>query len=380
MHEQIFTNANIVLADQVLMGSLKVKDGLIVDITEGKSNVGGAHDLEGDYLMPGFVELHTDNLEKHMTPRPKTDWPSTSAVIAHDNQIAAAGITTVLDALSLGDVQHGSTRIKRLGEMIDGVCHSSDNNLLKAEHYLHLRCEVSYPDLPEALEQMVENSRVRMLSVMDHTPGQRQFVNLDQYYIFYKGKYGLTDAEMEIFMANCRRDQALYSKKHRDMVVNQARDRNIALASHDDATADHVDEAAGDGMIVAEFPTTLEAAKASHEAGLNVLMGSPNIVRGRSHSGNVSARDLAEHGYLDVISSDYVPHSLIQAAMILFENIESISLPAAIKTISKTPSESIGMMDRGEITTGRRADLVHVHSSPHHPVVRGVWSEGCRVA
>ncbi len=380
MGEQVFTNARIVLSDSVVHGSLAVKDGNIHDVSETPSALAAALDLEGDLLMPGFVELHTDNLEKHMTPRPKTDWPSTAAVIAHDGQVAISGITTVLDALSLGDVNQGSERIRKLGDMIDGVCRAAGESLLRAEHFLHLRCEVSYPDLPKALELNIGNSLVRMMSVMDHTPGQRQFSSMEAYYTYYHNKYGISDMEMEAFIRDRRRDQEMYGEAHRRHVVDLAHDRGIALASHDDATESHVAEAVDNGMTVAEFPTTVEAAKAAHEAGLNVMMGGPNIVRGGSHSGNVSARDLARRGYLDTISSDYVPHSLLHGAMLLCDEVEAIELPRAINMISRNPAESIGLDDRGEIAPGKRADLVHVHHSPHQPVIRGVWSRGKRIA
>jgi len=380
MPEQVFTNARIVLADSVILGSLRIKDGLIDEVSEGVSDVAGAIDLEGDLLLPGFVELHTDNLDKHMTPRPKTQWPSTSAAIAHDSQVVSSGITTVLDALALGDVQRGSARLRLLNTMIDGITQASDENLLRSEHFLHLRCEVSFPDLPEALSKLIDNQLIRMISVMDHTPGQRQFVSLDAYYTYYQGKFAMNDAQMETFIADRKHDQECYSREHRKLVVDTAQEYGIALASHDDATKAHVAEAVQDKMSVAEFPTTTEAAQASHEAGLAVMMGGPNIVRGGSHSGNVSARELAKKGYLDVISSDYVPNSLLHSAMLLFDDIEQISLPQAVRFITKNPAESIGLNDRGEIAVGKRADLVHVHHSPHHPVVRGVWSEGRRVA
>jgi alpha-D-ribose 1-methylphosphonate 5-triphosphate diphosphatase len=380
MTEHVFTNARIVLPEEVIEGTVFVRNGVIDDIATGNSAVTGAEDLAGDYLMPGLIELHTDNLEKHMTPRPKTEWPATAAVIAHDNQVASAGITTVFDAISVGDIKDGSERIERLAESVDALCHAQDNDLLRADHKLHLRCEVSYSRLVESLEKLIDNPLVTMLSVMDHAPGQRQFVSLDYYYAYYQGKYGLTDQEMRTFVAARQRDSELYSAKHRDHVVTLAHARNLALASHDDATTEHVAEAVSDRMTVAEFPTTMEAAKASHEAGLGVLMGGPNLVRGGSHSGNIAAGDLAKLGYLDIISSDYVPHSLLHGAMKLFDDFDEYDLPKAIRTVTRTPAHQVGLTDRGEISHGKRADLIRVHHSPHHPVVRGVWREGVRVS
>ncbi len=380
MTEQIFTNAKLVLANEVIDGAVQVKDGKISDISDRPSNIPGAEDMGGDYLMPGLVELHTDNLDKHLTPRPKTRWPATAAVVAHDNQVASAGITTVFDAVSIGDVNEGSERIVRLIESVTALEHALENELLRADHKLHLRCETSFPGMVEALGQLIDLPLVSMLSVMDHTPGQRQFVSLDAYYTYYQGKYGLNDEEMRKFIATRRRDAELYSEKHRRHVVEQAHAKGLALASHDDATEAHVAEAVADKMTVAEFPTTLEAAKASHEGGLGVMMGGPNLVRGGSHSGNVAAGDLAKQGYLDIISSDYVPHSLLHGAMKLFDEFEGYDLPRAIRTVSLNPATQVGLDDRGEIALGKRGDLIRVHHSPHHPIVRGVWREGLRVS
>ncbi|KKJ76738.1 phosphonate metabolism protein PhnM [Kiloniella litopenaei] len=380
MNEKVFTNAKIVLANEVVHGSLKIANGKIEDISTRNVSISSALDMDGDLLLPGLVELHTDNLEKHMTPRPKTEWPSVAAVVSHDSQVASAGITTVFDAIAVGDVNEGSSRVKRLEEMVGSLVHANRENLLRADHLIHLRCEVSYADMAPALDKLSKNNLVRMLSVMDHTPGQRQFVSLDAYYIYYQGKYGLSDGEMEKFISERRQDQERYSQKNRKYVVGTAHDNGFALASHDDATETHVEEAVSDGMTVAEFPTTLEAARSSHNSGLAVMMGGPNVVRGKSHSGNVSAGELAKEGYLDIISSDYVPHSLLHAAMLLYEDFDAYDLPKSIQTVTKTPAERVGLTDRGEIALGKRADLIHVHHSHHHPVVRGVWREGNRVS
>ncbi|WP_339781746.1 alpha-D-ribose 1-methylphosphonate 5-triphosphate diphosphatase [uncultured Thalassospira sp.] len=380
MTEQIFTNAKIVLANDVIDGAIQIKNGIITDISDRAFDLPGAEDLGGDYLMPGLVELHTDNLDKHLTPRPKTRWPATAAVVAHDNQVASAGITTVFDAVSIGDVNEGSERIVRLVESVEALALAQDNNLLRADHKLHLRCETSFPGMADALGKMVDLALVKMLSVMDHTPGQRQFVSLEAYYTYYQGKYGLNDEAMSMFVATRKRDSELYSAKNRRLVVEAAHARGLALASHDDATTAHVAEAVSDKMTVAEFPTTLEAARASHEAGLGVMMGGPNLVRGGSHSGNVAAGDLARNGYLDIISSDYVPHSLLHGAMKLFDDFDGYDLPRAIRTISLNPATQVGLSDRGEIAVGKRGDLIRVHHSPHHPIVRGVWREGVRVS
>jgi len=379
MSDMILTNAKIVTADDIVEGTLVVRNGRIEDVSSSITTADGAVDLEGDLVIPGLVELHTDSLEGHMTPRPSTDWPATAAVIAHDSQIASAGITTVFDAIAVGALTETSARIRRLTEMVDALQAGIDSKVLRADHFLHLRCEVSFPNLRELLEPLINHDLVRLVSVMDHTPGQRQFVREDLYRVYYQGKFGFTDKEMERFIGEQKAKQAKHGTNNRKYVVERARDKGISLASHDDATQAHVQEARSDGMSIAEFPTTVEAAQASRKQGMSVMMGGPNVVRGGSHSGNVSARDLADKDVLDIISSDYVPSSLLHAAFLLNETVDHISLPKAVAMVSKTPADSVGLTDRGEIAVGKRADLVRVHRSPYHPIVRSVWREGSRI-
>lgn len=379
MTETVFTNARIVARDAELAGTVVVRDGRIVEMTRERSAAPAAVDLEGDYLLPGLVELHTDNLEKHFSPRPGVRWPNRAAVLAHDAQVAAAGITTVFDALALGDVFYGSSRIEGLADMHDGICRARDSDLLKADHRLHLRCELSFAQVLELFERLMDGPLVRLVSIMDHTPGQRQFVDVEKYRFYYMKKYGMSDGEFEQFLARRREDQARYSVVHRRAILDRAKARHFVLASHDDATLAHVTESADDGMTIAEFPTTLEAARASRERGLAVLLGAPNVVLGGSQSGNISAGDLAAAGLLDIISSDYVPTSLMQAPFVLAQAGIGFDLPAAIRLASLNPARVMGLDDRGEIAAGKRADLVRVHVVEELPVVRSVWREGTRV-
>lgn len=376
----VFENAQVVLADHVVDAKVVVEDGIITDIGNGSTPSLPVVDCGGDFLMPGLVELHTDALETHMQPRPGAHWPATAAVVSHDSQLAAAGITTVLDAIALGAVMDTSVRIERLMESIQSLAHARENGLLRADHLLHLRCEVTYEKLIEAFDGLIDHPLTRLVSLMDHTPGQRQFVDEKHYRIYYQGKFKLSDTEMVQFIEDRRRDQILYGEKHRRYIAETCKNRGISMASHDDATAEHVDESHGDGVTIAEFPTTIEAARASHERGIHVMMGGPNIVRAQSHSGNVSARELAEAGLLDIISSDYVPSSLLHAPFLLHELFNNISLADAVRMVTKNPAESAALSDRGEITRGRRGDLIRVHPSPYHPIVRGVWRQGVRVS
>jgi len=378
-HDLQLHNARLVLSDDVIQGSIQVADGRIADVSEGPSTVG--EDMEGDYLLPGLVELHTDHLENHYAPRPKVRWNPVAAVLAHDAQIATSGITTVFDALRVGNTDGDHDLMTEdMAVLAEAIRDSNAADRFRAEHYIHLRCEVSSPDCLSAFEVLGGSDGVRLASLMDHAPGQRQFANLDTYRVYYQGKLKMTDEAFARFCDMRIEQSATYSDRHRCAIAEAARQNDIILASHDDATEAHVAEALDNGVRVAEFPTTPAAAKASHEGGMAVLMGAPNVVRGGSHSGNVAAQALAEAGHLDILSSDYVPFSLLQSAFMLAEAVEHISLPRAIAMASANPARAVGLDDRGALATGLRGDLVRVRMDNGIPIVRGVWREGRRVA
>lgn len=376
--EQVLTNARIVLEDDILNGTVLIRDGRIADISEGRTQTG--EDFEGDYLIPGLVELHTDHLESHYSPRPGVRWHKTAAIQAHDAQVISSGITTVFDCLRMGSDEDDGFKDGEMREMADAIQQAVRENRLKADHLLHLRCEVSAANVLDHFKDFENDPYVRLVSLMDHAPGQRQFQTMDQYTLYYKTKRGLSDEAFAHFIARRVEASATYSTPHRDAIASVCNARGIAIASHDDATIDHVDEAIGYGVKLAEFPTSFEAAKASHGAGMSVLMGAPNVVRGKSHSGNIAARDLAEGGVLDVLSSDYVPLSLLYAPFVLADEMDGMSLPKALAMVTSTPARTVGLDDRGRIATGLRADIVRVHREQGVPVTRSVWREGRRVA
>jgi alpha-D-ribose 1-methylphosphonate 5-triphosphate diphosphatase len=381
MNGLVITNARIVTRHSVVRGDLVVRDGIIAEIesTASASRAAQALDFDGDFLLPGLVELHTDNLECAATPRPGVNWPAASAVTTHDAQMAVCGITTVYDALAVGDIRRGSERLDKLTSLVDAITAMGTARVLRADHRLHLRCELSYPGLQDLLEELIDHALVGLVSLMDHTPGQRQFVTLDQYKTYYQGKYGLSDTALETFVADRRRDQERYAESNRSAVIALTRARGIRVASHDDATAAHIDEAVAAGAVIAEFPTTLDAAAAARQAGLRILGGAPNIVRGSSHSGNASALDFAHAGLLDILSSDYVPVALLHAAFKLGTGMK-IGLPDAVAAVTANAAAAAGLSDRGMIAEGLRADLVRVRIVNGIPVARATWRGGERIA
>lgn len=376
--ERILTNARLVLPDAVVRGTVTLSGGRIADIGEGVSRNAAAEDLDGDYLLPGLVELHTDHVEAHAFPRPGVRWPMMPALLAHDAAIASAGITTVFDAIAIGHDTGKEYRRDLCDDILAALDRATGDTLLRVDHRVHLRCEIAVPGMGEQFARHRAHPRVGLVSVMDHTPGQRQFVSLEKYREYYMGKYAVGPEEMERQIEERLALQAEHAGPHRRLVTAWCRDHGVPLASHDDATEAHVAEAADDGVTLAEFPTTPEAARAARDRGMGTIMGAPNMVRGGSHSGNVSAGDLAGQGLLDVFSSDYVPVSLLDAAWRLCD--VGYTLPRALATVTDTPATLLGLDDRGRLAAGRRADLVRVREADHGPVVRRVWCEGRTVA
>lgn len=375
----IITNVNLVLENEVVRGSLELRDGVIANMSDSTSQLPGAFDGENGFLMPGLIELHTDNLEKYFTPRPKVNWPPLSAMSAHDTQLIGSGITTVLDAVALGDYRDGN-RQENLDQFINTVAESQKRGLTRAEHRIHLRCEVPHSTTVGLFERYVNMPEVQLVSLMDHAPGQRQFVNIDKYRTYYQGKYNMTDAEMAVYEKDQVAQSQRWSKQNRDEITRQCRDLNIPTASHDDATSAHVTESKELGMVIAEFPTTVEAAKRSHELGLKVMMGAPNVIRGGSHSGNVAAHELASLGVLDILSSDYYPVSLLDAVFTLVnDERNNLDVAQAVQLATLNPAQALGLTDRGVIAEGKRADLVLAHRLDDHQLVSRVWREGKKV-
>ena len=379
--ETILGNARIVLADHVIeQGWVALADGRIAEYGEGKAPA-GSEDAGGDLIMPGLIELHTDHLEAHYVPRPKVFWDPTAAVVSYDGQLATSGITTVLDSLRVWREDGAEEVDGRAGILAAAISVAREEKLLRADHFLHLRCEIPMPSVVEEARELIGRPDVRLMSLMDHTPGQRQFRDEVKLREYYRGKGGgKTDAELDVLFEKRFVYQKTYAATNMREIVALAHQHNIPLASHDDTTEENVTDAVRDRVAVAEFPTTIEAARGLHQAGIGILMGAPNVVRGGSHSGNIAAVTLAREGLLDILSSDYIPSSLLMAALQLPREVPAIDLASAVRTVTKTPAEAVGLADRGEIAVGKRADLIRVHIARDIPVVRSVWREGQRVA
>jgi len=383
MTDARFVNARVVTRDAVIHGGVVIADGRIAAVGQGLAATAGGTDCEGDFLIPGLIDIHTDNLERHYEPRSGVHWDALGAVLAHDAQMTGAGITTVFDSLSLHGHRKSIDRTAALMPMLTSLEAAQEEGILRAQHFLHLRCEVSNAELLPTLERHLDDPALRLLSLMDHTPGQRQYRNIDveemRRRAVHRGGEG-QDIE-EVVAGWLKGETAEHVPENWSAVAAIARARGVPLATHDDENADQVRQARQDGAVICEFPVTLEAAEEARRQGLAVFMGAPNLIRGGSHSGNVSVAEVVSAGYLTGLASDYIPMSMLRAAFRLTEAPFLLPLPDAIAMITAAPAEATGLDDRGEIMVGKRADMVRVFlSQDGWPVVRGVWREGRRVA
>jgi alpha-D-ribose 1-methylphosphonate 5-triphosphate diphosphatase len=375
----LIRNARVVTRDEVFTGVVRIEDGKIHDVERGTTSAREAEDWDGDYLLPGLIELHTDNLEKHLAPRPGVVWNTDAAFVIHDAQVAAAGITTVFDALAIGSRSNVGLRGRDLQtQCAEALTRFSERRLLRAEHFLHLRCEIATDDVVEVFDSLCKHPLLRLASVMDHTPGQRQWHDREQWRRFQERNGKLSDEHVTTALAELTVEQERYADLHRREIVARCKALGLPVASHDDTLIEHVEQAAAEGIVLAEFPTTRIAAEAAREHRISTIMGAPNIVRGGSHSGNVSALELAKADLLDILSSDYVPSSLLTA---VFELVEKAgwTLPRAMATVSAEPARTAGLHDRGAIAPGLRADFVRVTMLDTLPVPRATYREGARI-
>ena len=376
--ELTLANATLVLPTGCMRGWIRTHDGLIAEMGEGDTVPAGAVDCGGDYVSPGLIELHTDNIERHIEPRPGVDWPHAAAIAAHDGELASTGITTVFDAMRVGSIPSGKGRYTRYARALSReLLELRAQDMLKISHFLHLRAEVCSETLAEELAEFGPEDRVGLVSLMDHTPGQRQFRDLSKLEQYVKGKRGMNDAEFAEHVASLKALRGKHGEAHERAAVAEAARFGAVLASHDDTTAEQVAVSAAHGIRLAEFPTTLEAAQACRDNGIAVMMGAPNLIRGGSHSGNVAAAELAGAGLLDIVSSDYVPAALLQAAVKLGEDWGDMA--RGLATATSAPAAAVGLADRGRLEVGLRADLLRFRLAAHVPLVRGVWSRGAQV-
>ncbi|WP_298817419.1 alpha-D-ribose 1-methylphosphonate 5-triphosphate diphosphatase [Chloroflexus sp.] len=373
--QYLLTNATIVLPDRVLEeGWLIVERGRIGAIGCGRYPqlpILPHFDLDGAYLLPGLIDLHCDAIEKLVQPRPGVEIDVGIALHAADRLLLGCGITCQFHALSLDDAEFG-VRSDRFAH--DFLHRLSAERHCGARHLVHARVEVSSDRGLTALQAMLGHPLLRLVSIMDHSPGQGQYTTEAAFRTYVAQTSGRSEAEIDQILARKRAAQAEIPRRI-EQIIAWATRYGLPVASHDDDTPERVSRWAEYGVRIAEFPTTLPAAQAAHAAGMAVGMGAPNVLRGKSSGGNLSALTAIEAGVVDWLCADYYPASLLPVVFRLADR-DTLSLPEAVALVSDHPARAVGLDHIiGKIQTGYIADLVVVRRMPD-PVVQQVFVGG----
>lgn len=359
-----FSDFTLVLDDRLVPhGSLRVEAGRIAEIVERP--VPGGVPGAGLHLLPGLVDMHGDMIEIELEPRPGVDMPMEMAVHQLDMRLAASGVTTGYAAVSFSrGAKDGARRsYEHTSRAIRGV--AAARGALRIDHRIHARFDITFENAVEVLRELVDDGIVDMVSLMDHTPGQGQYRDIERHIeqVARMDGVDIEDARrfVEAKIARGTKPEAVLLANLQE-VSELCRSHGVAMASHDDDSAKKVALMSDMGVVMSEFPVVMEAAEAAAGAGMMVAMGAPNALRGGSYSGNLSARDAHRAGLLHILAADYHPGAILPAVKILSET-DPGGLPGAVRLATGNPAEALGLADRGRLEVGLRADLALVDFS-----------------
>lgn len=369
----LLTHARTVLAHDVHDDvSVLIENDRITAIDPMNTAGATVIDLSGRLLMPGLIDLHCDAMEKEVEPRPGVHFPLAFACAQADKRNAAAGITTVFHALSFANHELGVRNNAFAADIARAIGDWQQHALI--DNRVHARYEVTDETAPPVLEDLLRHGHAHMLSFMDHSPGQGQFRDVEAYRAYLSRTYKTDDAALDDILQR-KAESARSAMGRMQSLAGLARDYGVAIASHDDDSVDKVHTVKGLGAIISEFPVNLETARAARAQGLSTLFGAPNILRGKSQSGNMRALDAVLAGVADCLCGDYSPAALLPSVLQL-PDLAGISLADAVALVTRNPAKAAGLTDRGEIAVGQRADLVAVKFLGGLPQAERVWSAG----
>lgn len=379
MSRHAFVHARAVLPDRTLDDALLVvEDGRIADVAPVAPGAvpAGALDLGGALLLPGIIDTHSDALEKEQRPRPTVEFDATFAVLSFEGRVRAAGVTTMHHAVSYQTNTEKDRTIERSLALATAVRERAASGVGLIDHRLLHRLDARDADALDALKGALagqpHSDVPPLVSYEDHTPGQGQYRNLEAYRAIIQQQEHLSAEDADRFIRH-RIDERAGGISQRARTLahlgQEVRAGRIRLLAHDVESAEELAGVRAAGAAVAEFPTTREAARAAHDAGMPVVAGAPNVLRGGSHSGNVGAETLIADGLVDNLSSDYMPTTLLAATLRLAER-GVVPLHTAVALITSGAARTSGLTDRGALVPGLRADLVVVSAEGGRPTVR----------
>jgi alpha-D-ribose 1-methylphosphonate 5-triphosphate diphosphatase len=363
----VVANGRIVTPDRVLDDhDLLVEHGAIAAIVPREERPATADliDAAGGWVMPGFIDMHADYIEHMASPRPNVLMDFDLALRVAERELATHGITTMFHSLSFyghSDFGRGPMRKPANARRFIGLVESAHRQRHLIRHRFHARFEIDSLDRVEELEGYLRAGTVHLVSFMDHTPGQGQYLDLEIYRSTLKAWHGLADDEVDETIRSSRARQMM-SLEHITAVSRLARSRRIAVASHDDDSVEKIGLVQSFGATISEFPTTLEVAREARRRGMHVVAGAPNVLLGGSHSGNLSAAEAVREGCVDILCSDYYPPAMLHALFELARGAEE-RMPELVKLVTLHPAQAVNMDQViGSLAPGKKADLVIVQS------------------
>jgi alpha-D-ribose 1-methylphosphonate 5-triphosphate diphosphatase len=368
--QTIIRSTNVLVDEKFTSADIVIQGDRITAIKPYKS-LDIAIDLGERRVVSGFVDLHGDAIEKEIEPRPGARFPTSMAVVELDKKLSMAGITTMYHAIGFNDEElrkgRGTEQSKSLIEEI----YEANKEHLGVDNLIHARFEITSESSIPTVKNLIENKKINMLSIMDHSPGQGQFKTLEAWKNYFLKTYTINEDEVEQYLAdkNAKDKNSIVQ----DLVIFSI-NHNLPVLSHDDDCLEKLNILKALGVTFSEFPLSLEVAKNAKQMGIKTGMGAPNVVRGGSQSGNIAARELIKEGVCDYLCSDYHPSSMLLSPYRLKEDI-GLPLEKGFAMISQTPAQLAGLSDRGELKEGFFADIVVIDES-HFPKVVLTFKDG----
>ena len=372
-------NAKVVTPGEVLEdASVTVTDGLISHISQGRdATCPTVIDAQKQYLLPGFIDLHCDAVERGIEPRPGAFFPTNVALYELDKTLASYGVTTMYHSLSFAENETGIRSNLMAASVLRKVNEMQNNFRVKTR--VHTRFEITDNTAVPVLKQLIEENQVDLFSFMDHSPGQGQFKTITSFKNYFGAVYKKTDAEMNALIAMKLQTRDGEAQQYINELLTLCHQKQVSVASHDDDSPEKIDWLKDRGIALSEFPVNLETAQAASAQGVQTLLGSPNVFRGSSQSKNLNAREAISQGYGDILCSDYAPLTLVHAVFIL-RALELKTLPDAVKMTSLNPARAVGIDSQtGSIEIGKDADLVLVGNGGDFPRITRTFVKGREV-
>jgi alpha-D-ribose 1-methylphosphonate 5-triphosphate diphosphatase len=375
-YDHAIVNTKIVTHNQIINnGSLVIDDGVIKIISENDLSDYGkqVYDAQGCYTIPGFIDIHSDAVEKEIEPRPNVFFPIDISLFELDKKLAACGISTIFHAISFAEEELGVRSNSFALNIIDTINKHADNFILNTK--VHARFEISDVSAVPFLDKLIDENKIHILSFMDHTPNQGQFKSDSDYKNYFGKVYQKSEDELNTYLMKKREQRDNHGYSNIERLISLCLKKNVVLASHDDDSPEKIQWLNEHEVKISEFPINMNTVHEAKKRGVRIVIGAPNILRGKSASNNLSARDIIAEGYGDIICSDYAPSYMLHAVFTLF-NKGLLPLEKAVAMVSINPAIAADIDNyTGSIQNGKSADLNIVDNSLEVPrIIKSFFS------